>query len=198
MQFDHEAFKNVMAGVQSIVTLVAIVVAGAWALYTFRRLGTVNKARAEITALERSAVEQPVLQIDIRMKPASQTATTHRHLAVTAELRNDGKRTVEFQAPTLSVSRVAPGKDERLADGHVERLTAHLLSEQGTLEQMPPRVLRAGQARTVAFFVSLPSSGHYWLQFEALYYGLELRDGKFQQSADEPIVAIEQEVIEVQ
>ncbi len=45
--------KKVMAGVQSLVTLVAIVVTGAWALYTVWRLGTVNRARAEITALER-------------------------------------------------------------------------------------------------------------------------------------------------
>ncbi|MCH8344077.1 MAG: hypothetical protein IH983_08810 [Planctomycetes bacterium] len=187
-----------MAGVQSIVTLVAIVGAAAWALYTFWRLGTINRARAEITALERSAMEQPVLQIDVGMKPASQTATTHRHLAVTAKFRNDGKRTVVFQAPTLIVSRVAPGKDERLADGHVERLTARLLNEQGTLEPMPTRVLRAGQARTVAFFVSLPSPGHYLLQLKAIYYGAELRDGKFQQSADEPVEAIEQAVIEVQ
>ena len=40
---------------QRIVTLVGIVVAGAWALYTLWRLGTVNKARTEMTAFERKS-----------------------------------------------------------------------------------------------------------------------------------------------
>ena len=193
----HEAFKNITAGAESIVTLVAIVVAGVWVLYTFWRLGALHKARAEIAALERSAVEEPVLQIDLQvLEPASQMPTARHDLSVSAKLRNDGQRTVIVTTPTLLLSRVAD-TGERAPVTPTQRLSASLLSDGSSLSEMPARVLRAGQARTVAFFASVPSPGHYMIQFEAIYFGAVLRDGEFHQSEDVPVHAIEQAIAAV-
>jgi hypothetical protein len=50
MSFDHEKFKNVAAGLQSVVTLLGICIGGVWILYTFWALGAGQKAKAACLA----------------------------------------------------------------------------------------------------------------------------------------------------
>jgi hypothetical protein len=45
--------------------------------------------------------------------------------------------------------------------------------------------------------VASSSAGLYLLQLTAVYSGMELRNGKFVESADEPIQAFEQSIISV-
>ena len=58
-------FKDTAAGIQSIITSIAIIVGGGWALFTFWDLGTRYKAQLDIAESEQRLIEQPVLNIDI-------------------------------------------------------------------------------------------------------------------------------------
>ena len=70
---DADRFNKFAGGLQSIVTALGIIIAGVWVLFTFRHLGTAEKSRAELAALEirqRETQEtlterQPILAIDL-------------------------------------------------------------------------------------------------------------------------------------
>jgi hypothetical protein len=205
--FDHERFKNVTSGLQSIVTLLGIVIGGAWVLYTFTAVGTLQKADAEIAALKQSAARQPNLQIDIQAKPAPPSLGGTRWLPVVLKLKNDGNFSLIFTAPVLELSNLPSAGDKPSARAKVQRATAQFLND-GKLEEMPERFLRAGQARTVGFLIEVPAPGRYLLQVRSLYSGGELKDGrlvwgeikdgKFEASEKASIEAVEQVALEIQ
>jgi hypothetical protein len=60
------------------------------------------------------------------------------------------------------------------------------------------RVLRSGQARTIAFLVPPLSDGVYFVEIRGTYTGLLVnKEGKFKDSADPPIDAVEQTIVSV-
>src|SRR5436305_1913900 len=63
---DHEKFKNVLSGVQSIVLSVAVLVGGIWTTVTFRLLHTTTKAEADLEELNRKLKQQAIVQINIQ------------------------------------------------------------------------------------------------------------------------------------
>jgi hypothetical protein len=74
---------------------------------------------------------------------------------------------------------------------------AQILNDKGKLELMSSRILRGGQARTVAFLVPPVAAGRYLLQLRANYRGLILKNGEFEDSPDLPIQGVEQVFIAV-
>jgi hypothetical protein len=104
--FDHEEFKNIASGIQSLIAALGIIIGGILVVYNFWTLGTTNKARAEIAILEHNAVEQPVLQLDMQPTTVLDPERTGRLISVSVKLRNDGKRIVKLQPPSLLVSRL--------------------------------------------------------------------------------------------
>lgn len=200
MTMDHEKFKNLASGAQSLAIAIAVVIGGVWTLYTFKALGTVNKARAEIREIEhRSNIEQPVLAIELQAKPVT-TGGKNVHLVhVEAKFRNDGKRNLNltFDEPSLTVSKLKLDTNSTEVEGEVISREPTLLNADGTLEQVRERALRPSQSRDVPFVVAVPSPGIYLVQIKATYSGLNLEDGKLVPSSDEPIYAYTQTIVEV-
>ena len=73
--------------------------------------------------------------------------------------------------------------------------SAEYIALGGKLEKMPPRVLRSGQARTIAFTTQFLEAGEYFVQLESVYHGMDNEDGKLVPSQDDRIQALEQQVI---
>ena len=48
---DHERFKALSAGIQSIVLSIAVLFGGGWSAYTFWRLQSVEEAKAKLESL---------------------------------------------------------------------------------------------------------------------------------------------------
>jgi hypothetical protein len=75
---DADQFNKIAGGLQSIITVLAIVVGGIWVLFTFQYLRTAEKSRAELAELdlkqqetqEAFAERQPILAIDLRWETA--------------------------------------------------------------------------------------------------------------------------------
>jgi hypothetical protein len=171
-------------------------VAGAWVLYTFAALGSTNKARAEIAELEQRAVEQPVLGVHI--KPAVFTNDSGRLMvALEVSLQNDGKRALQFRNSGARISRLVAGKTGMSVQGASAHVPAVIISDSGTTDSMPPRILRAGQARTLVWLMPVATAGTYLIQFDVVYSGMQLVNGSFVPSVDEPIVATEQSILNV-
>lgn len=201
---DHERFKNLASGIQSVAIVIGIAVGGIWALYTFKALGTanraqaeINKTQAEISEIERRNIEQPVLAIEVKGSALTSAPDKAKAIYVEAKFRNDGKRilNVEFTKPTLLVSRI--DKDGRPAGSPSSSTEPGVLNEQGTLEEVGERVLRPNQSRNVPFVVPVSSPGLYLVQIKAIYSGIKLENGALVRSLDEPIQAFTQTIIEV-
>jgi len=91
--------KDFWEGLKSIVVVVAIIVGGVWTGFTFSKLGSENKARAEIESLQaenaRIRDQQSDLELSIeatQLKPPPNDKT--HYLTVIATLRNIGTRNI--------------------------------------------------------------------------------------------------------
>ena len=188
---DHERFKNIASEIQSLMAAFGLAVAGLWVVFSFFALKSEQKAKAEIASLEFAAQQDPVLQVDLSASAPSTSASGPRIASFHAKLRNDGKRALEFEAPTLRVLRIDPAGKKAPVIGVV----AEYMDPTGKLEKMPPRILRSGQARTIAFMAPLPEAGDYLVQLESAYHGMNNEDGKLVASKDQPIQALEQQVV---
>jgi hypothetical protein len=193
---DAESFSKWTSGIQACVASIGIIVAGTWVVFTFWSLRATSKARAEIADLEQRAVEQPILSIELKPMVLEEVKG-QRFISVAATLRNDGKRAVQFESAMLLTTKLGTKAGEMTSDGPVTRTEARFLSEDGTLAASPARLLRAGQARTIAFYVSVAPGATYLVQLHTIYSGLSLDKGDFVPSSDVPIEAFEQAIIDV-
>ena len=190
-EFDHERFKNIASGIQSYVAALGLAVAGLWVAFSFVALKSEQKARAEIAALEFSAKQEPVLQFDLTASSLATSGSGPRMASFQVRVRNDGKRALEFEAPTLRVLRISATDQMPQPIG----ATAEYLDSNGKLEAMPSRILRSGQTRTIALFAVIPEPGDYLVQLDSTYFGMTNLEGKLVVSKDEAIQAIEQQIV---
>lgn len=191
-----EEFSKIAGGLQSIVTILAILIGGGWALYTFVKLNAVKKARAELAELEQRMVEFPSLSIALTWQSWPERGPGKHCLAVSAALRNDGKRTLKLgEVQAFALQRREAGATGKAPP--VRATKAEYLDQAGQLQTAAARYLRSGQARTVALvFPDLPA-GDYLLQVNAGYAGALLRNGKLVSSKDLTIEAVEQAIVHI-
>jgi hypothetical protein len=197
MSFDLELFKSIATGAHDIITSLAIAGAAIWGVYTFRALGSVQKAKAELTALERASVEEPVLQIDLRARSKGPASEGPRTILVSAKFKNEGKRSLEFETPQLAIYQRPTHGSDRADEVRAQHDTAAFIGPGGELRIMPSRILRSAQARTIAFAVEVPAAGYYLLQLSTLYHGLVTKGGRLEKSEDVSIMATEQLAVNV-
>jgi len=194
---DPDQFAQWASAAQSIVTSIGIIAGGLWVFFTFWNLRLMHRSRAEIAEIEQRAVEQPVLSLAIQSDTTEAVSGEKRFISVCALLRNDGRRALEFWAAVLYVCRLSEESGQLDAGAPIFGAQAQILNDKGKLELMSSRILRQGQARTVAFLVPPVVPGRYLLQLHASYRGLILKNGDFEDSPDLPIQGVEQVVINV-
>jgi hypothetical protein len=196
---DSETLKNEAAAIQSIVTALGIVLGGAWALFSFWALGATARARAEIAKFEKDAAQQAVLEMEIQStKIGATSAAGTRRIAVSAKFKNDGQRALSFCMPDWVIEKI----DTDAKPAAIKENAWHGNTRVLEIDQMSVcqewRVLRAGQTRTIAFFLTVPSPGQYMRQVNSLYAGTDLKIGLPDPAPDEPaIMALEQAALDV-
>jgi hypothetical protein len=79
----------------------------------------------------------------------------------------------------------------------VVAIPAIILDRNRKFEAADERIMRSGQARTIAFPVPDLDSGRYLVDLEVEYDGMLLKEGRFERSSDEPLFAHEQYIGEV-
>ncbi|WP_148282298.1 hypothetical protein [Corallococcus coralloides] len=195
---DHEKFKNVANGIQSLVFAVGAVVTAGWAIFTFTALGSQNKAAAEQLELEQRIRQEPMLQIELSMQQ-SPALVEDQLLRISAVLRNEGKRTlaIGLMDGPLTMVRVD------VTGGHMKVLSSPLnmqnikIESNGQLTSIEQRILRPGQSRTIPFAVRVSEPGDYLIQFSGAYAGVELRAGDVVDTKDVTIEGLAQIFVHV-
>ncbi|HEY6230733.1 MAG TPA: hypothetical protein VIW64_05690 [Pyrinomonadaceae bacterium] len=104
--------KELAAAMQNLAVTLAILVGGAWTLYTFMRLRYIEKSKAELKELEQRTREQAVVDVNLE---AVQLATDDgtRVVSATAVVKNKGNRNVylDLQVARWSTARVSFDSD---------------------------------------------------------------------------------------
>ncbi|HEV7406939.1 MAG TPA: hypothetical protein VGO01_00510 [Bradyrhizobium sp.] len=201
MPMKLEDFDKLTSGLQHAVTTAGIVIGGVWVLYTFwgqhvlqKASLDVTKTQQEIKKIEQDSLVQPVLRIII--SPGVTTDDGYP-ISVTAIFRNEGKRALNFERIKLSIMQLLDEKGLKAEKAHPIRIKAKILESDGTLSDMPARILRTGQERNVAFILPKLAAGTYFVELFAEYDGMDIVNGQFIKSKDETIDAREQTVLRV-
>jgi hypothetical protein len=196
-------FAKVASAIQGIATAIGIVVGGGWVLFTFRELGTTAKARSELAELdlkqrateEELAQLQPNLAMDLKWEVVGSAGNDRLFISFHAKMQNGGKKPLEFKNASILLSRLLPESGELDPNAKPTRVAAKWLNADGSVSESE-RVLRSGQARTIAFLTSL-IPGNYLAQLETVYRGMQLEGGRFVESSGEEIMAIDQRIVNV-
>jgi len=146
----HESFKNFATGVQNWVIAVAVVVGGAWTLYTFVTLDMQGRA-------ERELFRQAQLKIEIDAAQESPEGAD-QCIAAIVRITNTGSRNtfLDYSGNPFSVTKIEFDQKGNSRFGQ-ELKQRHLLSQS--------RVLRTGEAVEYPFFVTVSEPGMYLVQF---------------------------------
>lgn len=198
----HERFQHVAAGLQSYAIILAVLIGGAWALYTFISLRARDTARAELhqyeikehefelrkREFERAGREQAVVNIEVKAVQATAPADTGRSIEINIQVKNIGNRNVRLEFPdySMTVAEVRPDDKGHL---HIDRdkiknptipyinaskLPSRDLKSDDRIYQTLPELLRAGQTMTYLSWCHVEEPGLYLVEFAALLTGQEL------------------------
>lgn len=167
MAFSEERFKNITAGVQSIVLSAAVVVGGIWTWGTFSAKLEAENARAQLTKIEReiAAVAKPEFSIAI----SRATAIEGSRIQVVGEIsiKNPGSQDILWPLEDKPIHVFSVGFNE---GGEpiwtpVARVNFHVSNQQTTqnLEVL------AGATKSMPFAFAIPgNSGSYAIRVASL------------------------------
>jgi len=176
---NHEAFSNLMSGLQSLVVTVAVVVGGIWTYYLFEELDESGRARIEFsrsqTELNRSETELAVLRrvfahVQLTATPTRIPGDTSCYLHAVASVKNEGSRKLRLTFADSSRARLLVASVQNYQDRVRHRPLASVpvitfaASGKG-VNVLPGSDLLPTESSDFPFLVRVPARGIYFLQF---------------------------------
>lgn len=166
---DHEKFKNIFSGIQSIAITLAIIIGGIWTLYTFEILSQIEKARAELKEIKLKLEQQAVVVLDINSSQIKTDHDTGYLIKANINVKNIGNRNVdiEFNNPAFIATHVSFSSNGMQVFG--ERSVSNCYTSHPTMDgpKIDGTILRKGATATYPFIVKVKEPGIYHLQFKA-------------------------------
>jgi len=168
---NHEYFKDVAAGVQSVCLSLAVLIGGAWTLYTFKTLGAQQQGQLQLVKLQgdiekqhEDLAKQAVLDIDIQASQSPMSAlSAGRVISGMVTIANKGTRNTPIDwkgLPQLVARHVSFAPDGGpVAD--TKRLIVATLVNGGQQQ-----LVLMGQTIHLPFAISVPRPGLYYLEFQ--------------------------------
>lgn len=164
VEFDHEAFKNILAGIQSLVLSLAALGAGTWALFRFSALGEARKAQAELKELQKKLQEHETLHLSMHVSQEYLEQDRYHYVTINVIACNKGNRLMYIQFPNsrpLSVSRVSfNGNNEVQLNSTT---FANIVSP--TIGNPIACSLNPSEESQFAFILRIKEKGIYFLEF---------------------------------
>jgi len=162
-------FKTLAEGIQAVVFSVAAAVGGAWALYRFRALLELTKARSEIEklrleneSLSRTLVQRGNLNISLTATPLTHPTTGVSWMSVVASVKNVGNRPelLDWDSGHVRIALVLGFQEERPVLGASSAVKLTSIGEQAG-EQISRSVVEPATNRNFCFLIPVPSPGLY-------------------------------------
>lgn len=160
---DHEKFRNVLTGIQSLILSLAIVVGGLWTLFAFDALREADNSLADLELKVRELEERRVLIVTIEPAQLSIPGDPARYISASVRFENVGNHTKIIYWPTrpFNVSRLWIDEAGSLQSETLVgwRVHAGSLAESG-LRLMPGVVVNR------EFLARVDKPGLYYLELE--------------------------------
>jgi hypothetical protein len=184
-----ESFATFMGGVESIITSLALIFGGLWALYTFRVLNQIvrgrletqklqferdkleietRKTQVELQQLELQTKTQAVIQITIEASQQSLPNDSSRYVSAVVEIENKGNRNTRLSYEGRDPFLVTPIKiSERGEMLHKDSFRYPVRLASNPQGKAPGTIVRAGGREQLPFFFRVEFPGLYMLAFAA-------------------------------
>ena len=191
MTFDHEKWRNILAGLQSLAVATAVIVGGAWSLYTFDVLGARDRAAAELERIQQDIDQQATVQVDIDAEQVALPAAgvsddPGRYIVARVSVKNTGNRDTvfDFSKRPLGVARVLnPGQGPVPTVGPRSRYGVPIVpvlgwpgppdGEPSAYGEVNNRGIYRGETWHQEFLVKVSGPGVYLVTFAAEVIGAE-------------------------
>lgn len=186
MTFDHEKWKNALAGIQSLAVTIAVIVGGIWSLYTFDVLGARDRASAELRELQYTLDQQATVQIEMEAEQIYLPGDTERYVLIEVTIQNTGNRNtiLNFSKLPLGVARVRnPGQNPVSIVGPRMRYGVPIVpvigwpgppdNEPSGRGESGNRGIYRGETWSQEFLIRVAESGVYLITFAVDAIGLE-------------------------
>lgn len=162
--FDADKFAKTSGGVQSIVLTGALIIGGAWTLYSFQASRVAEKSLLD---LELARAKRPIMEVSIEAKalraldPGEPGSPSHRFIEAMVTLKNAGNTQIEMDLKdnTLFVAEVNVVGMGLVADENLSRLS-HLTTLDYKFSSLPP-----GNTIRIPYLAKVEKPGLYFVEF---------------------------------
>jgi hypothetical protein len=155
--------KDVAAAFQSIAVAGAIIIGGLWALFRFRALNEIERARAELNQLRRSLQQQASVNVSIVVTVMPNTRSSTRCASIVVSLKNIGSQPEIINWASMSV-RSAPmiGFENSSPVLGMAQTTKPVAITPLSITAVCPQI-----TEEISFLVPLENAGLYFAEFIA-------------------------------
>lgn len=164
---DHERFKDISAGIQSIVLSIAVVAGGIWTAYTFGVLRSVEEAKAKLESLT-----APSLSIIIDTERVKGGSANRIGLIVRVKVENTGGQNVDLdlrdrRETPLKLALVELGNDGHLYAKKSYQPTNYMDIRDKSFDMTGVQAVQIKSKKILSYFVEVDAPGIYFVRFQA-------------------------------
>lgn len=155
-----EDFKNIADGVQSLIVSIGVLIGGAWALFRFRTLKDIEKARADLEKLKRDLLERGHLKVQMEASQFDAPDGSVQYINIILTITNVGNRTEIIRWLDSKVGAALVVRD----DGSVRlgpEIRAQIISLYMNLSAS---TIDPGNTEQYGFLVPIENVGTYFLE----------------------------------
>lgn len=169
----HDKSNNFFSGLSSIITILAIVIGGAWTAYTFEALHQADKAKEELTEIQERIKNTASSSIDLKI---TQTENPKLGLVIEVALANNGRTKLQYSLKNnpLMVYQVKMRGSQMGAEKIYQPKPYRTLELMGSKNKNQTResiTVLTGSKKTVSYALTVEKPGLYYVTFEADHDG---------------------------
>ena len=156
-----ETFKDLMAGFQSLVIAIAVMVGGIWTAATYVWQHTVDEARAKTS---------PSLSLAVDVKQLPKRAVKAYRLVVEVSIDNTGGRDIvlDLSKEPLTVALIKMDSGSGISAIHTYRSNAIFgVSSAGEVDKNTSQQIEVHSKKCLPFYVEVADPGTYLVSFGA-------------------------------
>jgi hypothetical protein len=162
-----EDLRTVAEGIQAILISIGVVVGGIWALVRLKLTREIDKAKLEVTQLQRQSLLKKGLQrsIEVALFPGDQSRIP---AIISVHVKNLGAEpyTLDFNNGPMVISRVRPDEDGNHEFMQPKRLDVRRASLVGLRHSTEyGNLILPGSSHVFQFYYEFPEEGIYCVEF---------------------------------
>lgn len=174
---NHDKSNNFLSGIHYIVISLAIIIGGAWALYTFKALQMASNAELQ---LKKANEELKQIKEQIKGTDSSSIAInvtqlkTQLGMIINVTIKNNGKRPLSFETSkgALTVYKVSANGDKvEQSQSFTPNLYTILRDKESAptskSKSLPKTHVLIGAEKTLSYIVGLNKPGVYYITFRS-------------------------------